>query len=266
MSSRCQTRERLAILEDGREVSHLSLHLDEPRDSDGPSTPFCVLYMHGFASSQAGEKVEFFRQHFLERGLAFCSFDFQGHGESGGAMLDLTLSRNVEDIRLAHRFLTTRGYPQVLLFGSSMGGGSALWYAALHPEDVVATISIAPALDMGRTLLDGIGPRAAERWKRKGRLEIPHALGLVELGWGLIEDVEAFPIARLAELYAAPALIFQGKNDQSVGWRGALDLTVTCAYEGIELHLMADGDHRLIDRLDHLWRLTASFLEARDLG
>ncbi len=44
-----------------------------------------------------------------------------------------------------------------------------------------------------------------------------------------------------------------------------LDAAAGCAYEGIELHLVADGDHRLADRLDHLWRITASFLEAREL-
>ena len=62
-----------------------------------------------------------------------------------------------------------------------------------------------------------------------------------------------------------PGLIFQGKHDDTVDWRASVDLTVSCAYEGLELHLMADGDHRLVDRLDHLWRMTVSFLEARVL-
>ena len=94
---------------------------------------------------------------------------------------------------------------------------------------------------------------------------LSHPLGPQDLGWGLIEDLRGHDLARLKSSYAAPALIFQGKHDDSVDWLTTVDFATGCAYEGIELHLMADGDHRLADRLDHLWRLTASFLEARDL-
>ena len=254
---------RLPIAGNKGGPQHLCVRLvaaAEPRAPD-----LAVLYMHGFASSQSGQKAAFFRRRFLDLGLTVCSFDFRGHGDSGGTMRDLTLSRNLTDAGRVHKHLRELGYRRLVLFGSSMGAASALWYAALHPRGVAATISISPALEIEKSLLARVGAEDAERWRREGALVIDHPLGPQELGWGLIEDLRRYRLRRLAARYAAPALIFQGKHDDSVDWRTVVDLTAGCAYEGIELHLMADGDHRLVDRLDHLWRLSASFLEARDL-
>jgi hypothetical protein len=43
------------------------------------------------------------------------------------------------------------------------------------------------------------------------------------------------------------------------------DFAARCALPGIELHLFADGDHRLTDRKERLWDLMAEFLKGRDL-
>ena len=43
------------------------------------------------------------------------------------------------------------------------------------------------------------------------------------------------------------------------------DFATRCRYEGIDLHLFADGDHRLTDRLGRLWELMSEFLRGRGL-
>jgi pimeloyl-ACP methyl ester carboxylesterase len=224
-----------------------------------------VLYLHGFGSRQSGTKAEFFRRRFLDRGLAFCSFDFQGHGDSGGSMLDLTLSRNLSDVGRVHALLGERGYAAVVLMGSSMGGGSALWYAARRPEGVAAAIHVAPSVALGEGLLEWVGPENARRWEREGKLLLEGEVASCEVGWGLIADLADYRVERLRSIYRTPTLIFQGKNDASVPWRKVLDFVVGCRYEEIDLHLMAGADHRMIDRLDYLWRLADAFLATRGL-
>jgi len=49
----------------------------------------------------------------------------------------------------------------------------------------------------------------------------------------------------------------------AVAWRGITDFATRCTFPGIELHLFADGDHRLIDRKVRLWELMAEFLRGR---
>lgn len=255
--------ENIPIEDGGGPSSHLAVRFETP---EGEGTPgVAVLYLHGFGSRQTGTKAEFFRRRFLDRGLAFCSFDFQGHGESGGSMFDLTLSRNLADVERVHALLAERGYPAIVLMGSSMGGGSALWYAARRPDDVAAAIHIAPSVALREGMLDRVGPDNAGRWEREGKLLLESEIASVEIGWGLIEDLGEYRVERLCELYRTPSLIFQGKHDTSVPWRKVLDFVVGCGYEEIDLHLMAGADHRMIDRLDHLWRLVDAFLTTRGL-
>ncbi|MFP5287382.1 MAG: alpha/beta hydrolase [Thermoanaerobaculia bacterium] len=256
--------ERIPILEDGREVSHLAVRYDAPAAPD-LSRP-CFLYLHGFGSEQSGEKAEFFRRQALAAGFAFCSFDFQGHGLSGGSLDRLTLTRNLADISRVHDLLRARGHERLILLGSSMGGGSALWYSTLHPEEIVAGLHIAPALDMEKGLLAWAGPERARVWEETGSIPFQNEFVSCELGWCLIEDLRAHPTETLLARYRTPCLLLQGKRDDSVPWRSVADFAVRCAYTEIDLHLFADGDHRLTDRKDRLWELMMEFLRGRKLA
>ena len=245
--------------ENGREVSHLAVRFDPPRGN----TP-CFLYLHGFGSEQTGEKADFFRRQALAGGFGFCSFDFQGHGQSGGDLTSLTLTRNLEDVRRVHDFLRDRGQERLILLGSSMGGGTGLWYSALHPESILAGLHIAPALEMDRGLLTWAGPERARQWEETGTIHFENDFVSCELGWSLIEDLRAHPLEALLAHYRTPCLLLQGKHDTSVSWRNVTDFATRCTFENIELHLFADGDHRLTDRKERLWELMVGFLHRRE--
>ena len=69
-----------------------------------------------------------------------------------------------------------------------------------------------------------------------------------------------YDLERLYRDHSVPTLVFQGKRDDTVPWERAVDFTVGHDAESVELLLMADADHRMIDRLDFLWRTTCAFL------
>lgn len=250
-------------IDDSGQDSHLAVRLSRPEVSADDS--LVVLYLHGFGSQQQGTKAEHFRQCCAAAGVAFCSFDFQSHGASGGRFVDLTLSRNLEDIGRVHGHLRAEGFERLVLFGSSMGGASAMWYAALHPQDIAAAIHIAPALELDKGLLQRFTSEQRRRWQRDGSIVFEHELVHSELSWRLIEDLQSFGVQRLADLYSTPTLIFQGKNDLSVDWRTVMEFAAGCQTECIALHLMMDGDHRLLDRLDGLWQIAYAFLGEQGL-
>jgi len=255
--------ERIPIVENGREVSHLAVRFDPPPHGAGDRP--CFLYLHGFGSEQSGEKAEFFRARALAAGFGFCSFDFQGHGRSGGAIGDLTLTRNLADVALVHALLRERGWRRLILAGSSMGGGTALWYSLLHPEEIVAGLHIAPALELDKGLLAWAGPERARAWEETGSIHFQNEFVSCELGWSLIEDLRAHPLDTLLAGYRTPCLLLQGKLDTSVSWKSVLEFAVRCTFQEIELHLFANGDHRLTDRKNRLWELMEEFLRGRAL-
>jgi pimeloyl-ACP methyl ester carboxylesterase len=273
--------ETIPIVRQGRAPSFLAVRYSLPPASAPPAPPsssalpaasgasagpgLCFLYLHGFGSEQSGEKAEFFRRQALAGGFAFCSFDFEGHGASGGDMRGLTLTRNLENLAAVSSWLETRGHPRTCLIGSSMGGGTGLWYSALHPERVVAGLHLAPALELERSLLVWAGPERTRTWQDSGAIHFENDLVSCELGWELIEDLRAYPTERLLPLYRTPALLLQGRLDTSVPWRPVADFVVRCPFRDLELHLFADGDHRLTDRKHRLWDLMLEFLRGHHL-
>ncbi len=252
----------------GHETSHLAVRYDPPPAppaAPGSGEPLCFLYLHGFGSDQGGEKAEFFRRQALAAGCAFCSFDFEGHGRSGGDMRGLTLTRNLENVATVAAWLAAAGHPRLCLIGSSMGAGTGLWFSALHPEAVAAGLHIAPAIELERSLVAWAGPERTRAWEESGVIRFANETVSCDLSWDLIEDLRAHTMADLLASYRTPALLLQGRLDASVPWRSVAEFATRCPYREIELHLFADGGHRLTDRKDRLWQLMLEFLRARRL-
>jgi len=225
-----------------------------------------LLYLHGLGSSQDGDKATWFRARAVAHGFAFCSFDARGHGDSGGAVRDLTLSRAVADAGAVLDWLTARWDGRVAFFASSMGAAVALWLAERRQRRFAAGVAIAPALDMEQSLRDACGTEGLRRWRESGRLAIENEMGEIELGWPLMEDLPRYRPGELAPRYRTPTLIFQGLRDDRVPWPTATDFAAGCAAAGddppaVEVHLFAGGDHRLLAYRETMWHLAAGFLE-----
>lgn len=232
--------------------------------ADGSVGETALLYCHGLASSQTGEKAAFFRPRFVEAGFAFCSFDFRGHGESGGSSLDVTLTRNLVDVATVEAFLLERGVQRVVLFGSSTGGLTALWHAALRPEHCTAGIAIAPALGLANSLEDILGRESMERWRRDGHLHFSNEAGELEIGWEIVEDLRRYSESELAAQLKTPFLFFQGKLDDRVDWH-IVQAFAQQRPELLRCELFDEGDHRLLDWLDLIWRHSLDYLRKHDL-
>lgn len=253
-----ETRVELPLGGPEGEASHLAVRLAEPAGARKPR--FAFLYLHGFGSAQSGEKADYFRRRALEAGLPFCSFDFQGHGESGGTMRDLTFSRNLADVEVVHDFLVARGLGSVVLIGSSMGGAVALWHAARRHAGVLANLLIAPAVGMGRGLERWAGAEGVARWRREGTIRYSSPIVEADLGWGLVEDLRRYDLEVLSTNLRTSTLVLQGKLDDTVDYKEVTRFVARSPGGRIRLRLYDDGDHRLTGRKEELWAEMCAFL------
>jgi pimeloyl-ACP methyl ester carboxylesterase len=241
----------------GRE--RLALRLERPA---GPARPVAILYLHGFGSSQSGEKAGYFRSRAVAAGWPFCSFDARGHGASEGSLERLTLTRNLADLAAVRAWLSGRGLPRVALFGSSMGAATALWHAALEPEGIAGAMHVAPALGMLGSLERRAGADGLARWEREGWLDYRSELVESRLSWALVEDLRAHPTRELARRTRTPTLLFQGQADATVDWRETARFAAD-AGPAVELRLFPAGDHRLLEHLETIWSEGEAFLLRR---
>jgi pimeloyl-ACP methyl ester carboxylesterase len=227
--------------------------------SDGRASTTLVVYLHGFASDQLGEKVVYLRGRFTGAGCAFLAFDHRGHGRSSGTMEELTISRNLEDVDALLR-AHGKAYARRILIGSSMGGQTAAWYAARHPDEVAATILIAPGFRFMERRMEELGPKGLAQLKKDGRIAYKNQWVEATVGPVLFDDAVQYTVDRLLPLYRTPGLILHGTEDESVPFEDSVVFTKLTKARPFELTLIAGGDHRLTDWKEMLFSTMETFL------
>jgi uncharacterized protein len=215
--------------------------------------PSRVLYLHGFASSPASRKAQFFSSKLKELG-----FEVEIPDLTEGDFRHLTLSKQlaVVEKRLEQGVKRAAESGPVTLIGSSMGGYLAALYAAEHPEAVARVILMAPAFDFYQLWVDELGPQRLRAWEETDALAVFH------YGEGRTMPV-AFEMLRDASRFAAfpdvrqPALLFHGTADSVVPVQKSVEFAA--AHPNVRL-IQFPSNHELTDVLDAMWEASKEFL------
>lgn len=218
-----------------------------------------VFWMGGYKSDMEGSKVLELDKWANETGHGCMRYDYSGHGVSGGAFTDGTISKWLEESLAI--FDQTEG--QQIVVGSSMGGWLALLLTVAHVKAVgleksriKGLVLIAPAVDMTHDLMwakftDEIRAGMIET----GLYEQPSDYGEpYQITLDLIEDGKQHLFGDAMIETGCPVHILQGVLDDAVPWQMAVDLVSRLARDDVRLTLIKDGDHRL-SREEDLARL-----------
>jgi pimeloyl-ACP methyl ester carboxylesterase len=226
-----------------------------------------LFWLGGFNSDMKGTKALALDAWAAEHGRACVRFDYSGHGESGGAFIDGTIGRWLEDsVAVFEQFC--RG-PQVVI-GSSMGGWMALLLARAiaKREATQATLAglvlIAPAPDFTEQLMwNGFSEEIREEIKTKGVWMRPSEYddgAPYPITRALIEEGRDHLLLGSAIDVGCPVRILQGAQDPDVPWRHAFALAHRLPAEDVVLTMIQDGDHRL-SRPQDIARIIAAVAE-----
>ncbi len=232
------------------------------RSGAGPG----VFWLSGFNSDMRGTKAQALDAWAGEKGRACVRFDYSGHGESGGAFVDGTISRWLEEsLAVFDRFCAG---PQIVV-GSSMGGWLALLLARQvakrKTEDgsggggLAGLVLIAPAPDFTEELMwKGFSAKVREEIETKGLWLRPSDYGdPYPITRALIEDGRKHLVLGSSINVGCPVRILQGAQDADVPWQHAFALTSQLPSDDVVLTLIQDGDHRL-SRPQDIARLIAA--------
>ena len=201
----------------------------------------------------------------VERNRACVRFDYSGHGESGGAVVDGTIGRWLEEtVAVFEQFCAG---PQVVI-GSSMGGWMALLLArelARRPArraSLAGLVLIAPAPDFTEELMwKGFSRQARHDIETKGVWLRPSQYGEpYPITRALIEEGRNHLLLGSAIEVGCPVRILQGAQDPDVPWQHAFALTHRLPVDDVVLTMIQDGDHRL-SRPQDIARILAAVAE-----
>jgi pimeloyl-ACP methyl ester carboxylesterase len=168
-----------------------------------------LVIAHGFTMSWQRPMIWNIVRRF-SRHAGVVTFDFRGHGRSGG--LSTLGDKEIDDVDVAVRYARELGYQRVATIGFSMGGSVVLRHAALR-GGVDAVISVSGP---GRWFYRGtVAMRrvhlAAER--RLGRAFTKHVLNtrISPEGWPTPDPMP--PAEAAARISPTPVLIVHGDQD-----------------------------------------------------
>ncbi len=209
-----------------------------------------LFWLGGFNSDMKGTKALALDAWAAEQGRAFVRFDYSGHGESGGAFVEGTVGRWLEEsVAVFEQFC--RG-PQVVI-GSSMGGWMALLLAreivrrGVSGASLAGLVLIAPAPDFTEALMwNRFSPEIRREIETKGVWLRPSQYGEpYPITRALIEEGRSHLLLGSAIDVGCPVRILQGGQDPDVPWQHAFALVHRLPSDDVVLTMIQDGDHRL---------------------
>ncbi|TJV39792.1 MAG: alpha/beta hydrolase [Mesorhizobium sp.] len=217
------------------------------RHSTG-STPG-IVWLGGYKSDMLGTKAETLSDWAATEGRAFLRHDYSGHGESGGAFADGTISTWLSQSLAVFRNFA-RG--NQILVGSSMGAWIALRMVQelrkAGDASVVGLVLLAPAPDFTAELVEPVLTKAQKRdLAKKGFFAEPSDYSAESYIYtrALIEDGRHNRVMTGPIDTHCPVHILQGLADADVPSSHALKLVSLLPADDVTLSLIPDGDHRL---------------------
>jgi pimeloyl-ACP methyl ester carboxylesterase len=228
------------------------------------STPG-LFWLGGFNSDMRGTKALALDAWAAEHDRACVRFDYSGHGESGGALIEGTIGRWLEEsVAVFERFCAG---PQVVI-GSSMGGWMALLLAReiASRERIRASLAglvlIAPAPDFTEQLMwNSFSPEVQNEIRTNGVWLRPSQYGEpYPITRALIEEGRNHLLLGSAIDVGCPVRILQGAQDPDVPWQHAFALAHRLPSDDVVLTMIQDGDHRL-SRPQDIARIIAAVAE-----
>jgi pimeloyl-ACP methyl ester carboxylesterase len=225
-----------------------------------------LFWLSGFNSDMQGTKALALDAWACEHGRACVRFDYSGHGVSGGAFIDGTIGRWLEEsTAVFDRFCEG---PQVVI-GSSMGGWMALLLAreiarrrGKSSTSLAGLVLIAPAPDFTEELMwKGFSPKVRQEMETNGVWLRPSQYGdPYPITRALIEEGRNHLLLGSTIETGCPVRILQGAQDPDVPWKHAFALAHRLPSDDVVLTMIQDGDHRL-SRPQDIARIIAAVKE-----
>lgn len=213
-----------------------------------------VMILHGFNASKDMALLVQLADILQQRGIASVRFDFNGHGQSEGAFLDMTPLNEIEDTKKVYEYVSK--LPQVTsisLVGHSLGGVISAMFAGQEGKDKIKSfVLMAPAGELKDDTLKG--DLFGTKYDSKNIPEyIFVAGGKLKVGRAFLQASQTLPIYEMA------AEIVHSKDDGLVPY--AYGLKYKEIYKNGELKTLSGLNHNFDGNIQNVDNIVADFFE-----
>ena len=200
-----------------------------------------VIIAHGFNASKDMYLLTDLSAQLNERGIATLLFDFNGHGESEGSFLDMTIPNELEDARRVYAYAAKLPHVRsISMAGHSMGAVVVAMLAGEVGADKIKTIvlmSPAPELTEDTAKGDLFGVKYDPK-------NVPQYITLsngLKVGRAFLITTPDVEIYDLSKLYTGPVFVVHSQDDQLVPYRYGVEFSQI--YKDAKLETLYGLDH-----------------------
>lgn len=201
-----------------------------------------VVIFHGFTGNKFETTLNNVADSLLVHGIASVRFDFNGHGESDGKFVDMSIDNELEDARRIYQYTSNLPFVGKIGFmGHSQGGViTILLSSELGKKEVKAITLMAPAVIIHDNMLQGsffgtfFNP-----------LNVPEKLdlfdGKITIGRDYILSGQRIQPFREAQNYKGKVCLIHGTGDTAVPYSYSERLHEI--YKKSALQIIPGADH-----------------------
>jgi len=202
-----------------------------------------AVLCHGFLSNKNSKTNQALTALLPPQGIGTFRFDFFGQGESEGPFEQITVSLAVWQALAGLDLMSSKGYRNLALVGSSFGGLVALLAAAQRPRIVCVALKC-PVPDFPEMLNLEFGGTGMAQWKATDTIPnvVPGGSGRIKLSYAFYEDSLCHNGFDAAKVITAPTVIVQGDRDEYVPPRQILRLSESLGGPN-SVAWLPDADH-----------------------
>jgi len=208
--------------------------------SDKKNYPL-VLILHGFNASKDMYLLTELSNQLNQHGIGTLLFDFNGHGQSEGSFLDMTIPNELEDARRV--YAAAKRLPQVSSIsavGHSQGAViTAMLAGELGAEQLRAIVLMSPAPELKEDTAKG-NLFGVTYDPKNPPVYITLANGL-KVGRAFLTTTPQVPIYEVSSRYTGPVLVLHSADDQLVPYKYGVEFSQI--YPAAQLKTVHGFDH-----------------------
>ena len=231
--------------------------------TDKKSYPL-VLIMHGFNAGKEMPLLTELSRQLNARGIATLLFDFNGHGQSEGSFLDMTIPNELEDARRVYAYAQKLpGVTSVSAVGHSQGGVIVGMLAGeLGTQGLKSVVLMAPAPelkeDTARGELFGV------KYDPKNPPEFITLKTGLKVGRAFLTTTQQLPIYEVSKKYTGPVLILHSQDDPLVPYR--YGVVYSLMFPRAQLKTVHGFDHNFTQDTPSADKIVADYFEKQLLN
>lgn len=179
----------------------------------GKNFPAFIM-CHGFTKTKSERKFVETARTLAQNQIAVLRFDFSGHGDSEGKLENLSIKKQVKDLKTAQNWLSQQqeiDEEKIAVLGHSLG---ALTTAVFQAEEnsAMALILLSPALHQKELIKQWYTPEQIKLWQKQGYLDTSKG----RIGVEYLKDVVSKNWQETACAIKIPTLIIHGSEDDDI--------------------------------------------------